>query len=140
MNRNMIFGLIAAAIIGGLFLALANRSKGGQNEQSAAAGQITQDNTQTETSSIEISAAAGQTVTIKNFAFSPSVIKAKPGQIITVINKDFAGHSLTSDDDKFDTGILGRGESGTITAPTAPGNYGFFCTPHPFMKGTLVVE
>ncbi|MBI2310019.1 hypothetical protein HYU89_03915 [Candidatus Collierbacteria bacterium] len=27
-----------------------------------------------------------------------------------------------------------------MAAPTKSGSYGFHCTPHPYMKGTLVVE
>lgn len=81
-------------------------------------------------------------ITIQNFAFSPNTVTVKPGEKITVTNKDTVGHTVTSDDGtSFDTGILGQGQSATITAPTKPGTYGFNCTPHQTsMTGTLTVE
>jgi len=80
-------------------------------------------------------------VEIKNFVFSPATITVKPGAKITVTNQDIPDHSLTSDDGKsFDTKLIAQGKSATITAPTAPGSYSFHCTPHPYMKGTLVVH
>ena len=81
----------------------------------------------------ETPALTEDSVEIKNFVFSPATI--------TVKNKDIPDHSLTSDDGKsFDTKLIAQGKSATITAPTAPGSYSFHCTPHPYMKGTLVVH
>lgn len=80
-------------------------------------------------------------VEIKDFAFSPATIAVKPGAKISVTNQDSVGHTLTSDDGKsFDTGVLTQGKSATVTAPTTPGSYPFHCTPHPYMKGTLLVN
>ncbi len=80
-------------------------------------------------------------VEIKGFAFSPKEITVAPGAKITVTNRDTAGHSMTSDDGKsFDTGILGKDKSATVTAPAKPGSYPFHCTPHPNMKATLIVK
>lgn len=80
-------------------------------------------------------------IEIKNFTFSPATITVKAGETITITNRDVAGHSYTSDDGtSFDTGILGKDQSKTITAPTTPGSYPVHCTPHPNITGTLVVE
>lgn len=80
-------------------------------------------------------------VEIKDFAFSPVAITVKPGAKITVTNQDSVGHTLTSDDGKsFDTGVLVQGKSAVVTAPATAGSYPFHCTPHPYMKGTLVVN
>lgn len=80
-------------------------------------------------------------VAIKDFAFSPATITVKPGAKITVTNQDSVGHTLTSDDGKsFDTKLVAQGQSATITAPITPGSYPWHCTPHPYMKGTLVVN
>ena len=79
-------------------------------------------------------------VEIKGFAFNPQQITVKPGAKITVTNQDSVGHTFTADDGKsFNIGIINQGQSATITAPTVPGSYAFHCTPHPYMKGTLVV-
>lgn len=82
-----------------------------------------------------------QSIEIKNFAFSPATLTVKPGVKITITNQDKVGHTLTADDGKsFDTGILSQDKSATITAPAQTGSYSFHCTPHPYMKGTLVVK
>jgi plastocyanin len=40
---------------------------------------------------------------------------------------------------QFDVHLAGNGEA-TFTAPTQPGEYAFYCTYHPSMKGTLMVQ
>jgi plastocyanin len=40
---------------------------------------------------------------------------------------------------KFDVHV-DAGEQGTLTAPTEPGEYPFYCVYHPSMKGTLIVQ
>jgi plastocyanin len=61
-----------------------------------------------------------------------------------VVNQDGIEHSLTADaagssGPLFDTGLFGKGEERTITAPAA-GTYAFHCERHPSMTGTLTVE
>lgn len=80
-------------------------------------------------------------IEIANFAFSPKTLTVKPGTVIKVTNRDVAGHTMTSDDGtSFNTPLIGKDQTVEVTAPTALGTYGFHCTPHPNMKGTLVVE
>ncbi len=83
-----------------------------------------------------------KTIEMSNFAFSPSTLRAKVGEKITVTNRDIAGHTFTSDEEGlFGTSLLGKDQSAIITAPSKPGTYPFHCTPHAArMKGTLVVE
>jgi plastocyanin len=66
----------------------------------------------------------------------------KPGQKVTVTNKDAVAHTLTDKNTNlFDTGTIdGSGGTGTFTAPTKPGSYPFGCTFHPNMHGTLTVQ
>lgn len=78
-------------------------------------------------------------VEIKGFAFSPASITVKAGTQVTFTNRDSVGHTATADDASFDTGILAKDESGTVTFDT-PGTFTYHCTPHPNMKGTVVVE
>jgi hypothetical protein len=47
-------------------------------------------------------------------------------------------HSATSARGAFDTGLIPAGETQTIQVREA-GDFDFFCTPHPWMKGKLVV-
>lgn len=83
---------------------------------------------------------ATNSIEMKDFKFSPTSITVKPGQTMTVTNKDLAGHSYTSEDGGFDTGVLSQGQSKTITAPAKPGTYNVHCVPHPSIAGTIVVE
>ncbi len=82
-------------------------------------------------------APAPDVVAIENFQFSANTVA--PGTKLTVKNSDQAPHSVTADDKSFDSGIIGGGQSGTITAPTKPGTYAFHCTVHPEMHGVLTI-
>jgi plastocyanin len=84
--------------------------------------------------------AAPNTITINNFAFSPSTLTVSPGAKVTVKNADSATHTLTASDKSFDTGSIATGASKTFTAPTKPGKYSYICTIHQFMQGTLTVK
>jgi plastocyanin len=84
------------------------------------------------------SAAAPDTVVIKNFSFSPKPITVKIGSTITVINDDNTTHTLTADDGAFNTGDLGGGQRGSVTVDRA-GTYRYHCTIHTFMTGTARV-
>ena len=48
-------------------------------------------------------------------------------------------HSATSSSGAFDTGIFPKGQSRSHTFNEA-GTFAYICTPHPFMKGTVVVQ
>lgn len=61
------------------------------------------------------------------------------GAEVSFANLDSAPHTLTARDDTFDTGTVAAGDSTTFTAPAA-GEYEVFCTIHPSITGTLVVE
>ena len=83
--------------------------------------------------------AASASVTIRDFAFSPSTVTVNEGDTVTWTNEDAAAHTATADDGSFDTGTLRKGESGSATF-TQAGSFSYFCTPHPDMKGTVVVQ
>jgi len=85
-------------------------------------------------------ATAGTTITIKDFAFSPVILRVVPGAKLTVTNDDSVTHTLTSTSGKFDTGPVGPGKSVTISAPGAAGTYPYICSIHRFMRGTLEVS
>lgn len=81
------------------------------------------------------------TIEIKDFTYQPATLTVQPGEKITVVNRDIAGHSVTSDDGtSFDSKVLSKDQSVVFTAPTKPGSYPFFCIPHPSIKGVLIVE
>ncbi len=84
---------------------------------------------------------AGATITIQNFAFSPVTLTVRPGEIVTVVNKDGVAHTLTSTTGAFDTGDIAAGGSTTFKAPTTPGTYRYHCKIHVTMPtDTLIVS
>lgn len=95
--------------------------------------------TTTETGSSPSEVAADHTVDVKDFAFGPATLTVKVGETVVWKNSDAAGHSATADDGSFDTGVFGQGESSDPVTFTTAGTFGYFCTPHPNIKGTIVV-
>jgi plastocyanin len=85
------------------------------------------------------SATAANTVTIKNFAFSPNPITVKTGTTLTVVNDDTITHTLTADNGAFDTGDLAGGRRARLTLDR-PGTYTYHCQIHTFMTGTVRVS
>ena len=58
------------------------------------------------------------------------------GDTVTWTNQDSTQHTATGDD--FDTGLLGKGQSGSHTFDSA-GTFSYICTPHPYMKAKVTV-
>ena len=65
--------------------------------------------------------------------------KVKPGTTITVDNMDSVAHTITSDKGGAFDVKLPAGKKVVLTAPTTPGTYGYHCSYHSDMHGTLVV-
>lgn len=80
---------------------------------------------------------AGATITIDGFAYKTPEVA--PGATVTVKNDDSVRHTVTADDNAF-TVAVGKGTTGTFTAPAKAGSYAFHCAVHANMKGTLVVK
>ena len=84
-------------------------------------------------------ASASATVTISDFKFTPDTVTVNEGDSVTFNNDGPTVHTATADDGSFDTGSLRKGESGSATF-TQAGTITYFCQPHPFMKGKVVVQ
>lgn len=79
-------------------------------------------------------------IEIKDFHFNPETVTVKSGQTITWINRDEEPHTVVSVEKQFKKSPpLDTDQSFTITAG-APGTYTYFCSVHPKMTGTIVVE
>jgi plastocyanin len=79
-------------------------------------------------------------IEIKDFAFNPQTIKVKSGEKITWINRDEEPHTIVSVEKQFKkSSALDTDQEFTITAG-APGTYTYYCSVHPKMTGTIVVE
>ncbi|MBX6365954.1 MAG: cupredoxin family copper-binding protein [Gemmatimonadetes bacterium] len=84
-------------------------------------------------------AGAVSRATISNLAFGPARLQVAAGTTIVWTNRDPVPHSVTADDGSFDSGVIEPGKTWRHTF-TRPGTYNFHCTPHPFMKGVVVVR
>jgi plastocyanin len=77
-------------------------------------------------------------VNVKDFAFEPTEISAKVGQVIAFTNTGAAPHTATLDDDGCATGNISAGAADGLTF-SAAGSYPFHCAIHTAMKGTITV-
>ncbi|MBU2993480.1 cupredoxin family copper-binding protein [Octadecabacter sp. 1_MG-2023] len=80
------------------------------------------------------------TVTIKNMQFSPPNLTVSVGDTITWVNEDRVRHSAwESNGNNFDTGLIGSGESASLTFGSA-GTFDYRCRPHGNMRGSITVS
>ena len=84
---------------------------------------------------------AGQNkIEIKDFAFNPQTLTVKSGEKITWINRDEEPHTVVSVEKQFKkSSALDTDQEFTITVG-APGTYTYYCSVHPKMTGTIVVQ
>jgi plastocyanin len=79
-------------------------------------------------------------VTIVDFAFQPTAITAKTGQVIAFSNTGSASHTATLDGGQCATGTISGGKSDGLVF-TVAGTYPFHCSIHPTkMMGTITVS
>ena len=78
-------------------------------------------------------------VTIDNFVFEPARLTVKAGTTVTWLNRDDIPHTVAAKDRLFKSKVMDTDESFSFTFP-APGEYSYFCSLHPHMTGTIVVE
>ena len=80
----------------------------------------------------------GAPVAIIDFAFQPASIPVAKGTTVTWTNTGGTAHTVTADDDSFDSGNLDVGKTYSTIANLA-GTIAYHCTIHTQMKGTIVV-
>ena len=92
--------------------------------------------------SITISIVAGAS-SPNNLAghFVPTTIVVVIGvnNTITWINEDYSIHTITSNSGLFNSGLLNHGDTWSYTF-SSPGTFGYHCSFHPYMTGTIVVR
>ncbi len=86
-------------------------------------------------------AAAGSAVEIHvaNLAFGQRALRVRAGTRVRWINDDQVQHSVTADDGSFESGLIEPGRSFERVFDR-PGDYGYHCTPHPFMTARVLVS
>jgi plastocyanin len=110
----------------------------------AACSSSSDDDSQATTSSGEsvttTAASSDAAVSVKDFAFNPGTISVAVGTTITWTNDETGvAHTTTSDDDVWSSGTLQPGDDFTTTF-AEPGTFTYFCSIHPSMTATIVVE
>ncbi len=83
-------------------------------------------------------AADATAVKIENFTFGPQELKVKAGTTVTWTNEDDMPHTVVSPNN-FRSKVLDTAGTYSFTF-TTPGTYKYFCSLHPHMTGTIVVE
>jgi len=91
------------------------------------------------TTSAVTSTSNQNTVTIKDFAFTPSTLTIKRGANVTWMNDDTATHRIDSDTQLFKSNDLNKGETFTYQFNDT-GTFSYHCGIHPDMKGTIIVS
>jgi len=77
-------------------------------------------------------------VQVLKWGYAPATLTVKAGQKIVVTNQGRIGHTATSTTGAFDTGNILHNKSAVLQIDK-PGRYPLLCTPHPWMKATIVV-
>lgn len=129
--------ILAVAVAGGLLgfggMALAH-------DMTAMAG-MDMSGVPATTPTTPIAAVATNAVAIDNFAFAPAAITVAVGTKVTWTNHDDEVHTVTSSDNPqlFKSEGLDTDDTFSFTF-TKPGTYKYFCSIHPRMVGTVIVE
>ena len=82
---------------------------------------------------------AAAAVQIDNFTFKAPVVTVKPGTTVTWTNGDDIPHTVVSKDGVFKSKVLDTGDRFSFTF-AKPGQFGYYCSLHPHMTGTIVVK
>ena len=87
----------------------------------------------------------GATLTIRVVAmdgalsFSPNPSSIQAGETVAFFNADSTVHRMAADGGAFDTGNLNPGATSAAIMMANAGTFGYHCTIHPTMVGTLNV-
>jgi len=78
-------------------------------------------------------------VNIANFLFGPVALSAERGKPVTWTNTDDSPHQIEVSGKGMKTAVLPKGQSAALTFNEA-GSFGYICSLHPGMKGTVEVR
>lgn len=87
----------------------------------------------------QVAAATAPTISIDNFSFNKATITVPAGTKVTWVNHDDMLHTVTDEGKTFKSDPLDSGDSYSHVFDK-PGTYKYFCSLHPHMTGTVVVQ
>ena len=79
------------------------------------------------------------TAVVQDFMFRPARLEIAAGTTVVWTNGGQMLHTVSAEDGSFDSGPIEAGKRLGITF-SRPGTFPFHCTPHPFMRGEVVVR
>ncbi len=71
--------------------------------------------------------------------YSPNILTVPVGTTVTWINKDVSVHTVTDRGRLFNSGNMRKGKKWSYTF-TEIGEFDYYCIPHPWMVGKVIVE
>lgn len=83
---------------------------------------------------------ATTSVSMQNNTFNPPDIVVSPGAVVTFTNNDGINHNVTFSNSSIQSTATFNSGARTVTMPTATGTYGYTCTIHAGMNGTVKVQ
>lgn len=87
-----------------------------------------------------VAAKKAYAVSIENFAFAPKALTVPVGTRVVWTNKDEEPHVVTSAGALFASSkALDSGDTYAVTF-SKPGTYAYYCSIHPVMVGTIIVQ
>jgi plastocyanin len=78
-------------------------------------------------------------VKLDNFTMSPKTLTVAVGTSVRWTNSDDIPHTVVSEDRTFKSKVMDTDEHFTFTFSKA-GTYKYFCSIHPHMTGTVIVQ
>ena len=140
-NKSIVLAVIAIVVVAGVVAAVVlggnNDNMDDMNTNPSSSSQNSSDSSSTKAAD----AVATDQVEIEDYAFSPAVITVKVGTKVTWTNKDSVQHNIVADEASSNApngDLIAKGESYSFTFNKA-GTYSYHCSPHPFMKATVIV-
>jgi plastocyanin len=95
--------------------------------------------TRTAGQALGVSGPAAAAVEASGFRFSADTVRVEAGQVVRWTNHDPVAHTITFEVEGPASGPLPAGGSYAVKLDR-PGVYPYHCTPHPFMRGVVVVR
>jgi plastocyanin len=78
-------------------------------------------------------------IKIENYEYAPASVTISPGTTVTWVNKDSVQHTVTERNGVFDSGLFSLNKTFSYVF-TNPGEYEYYCIPHPYMTGKVIVK
>lgn len=135
MKKSLIFSVIAAVVATAVFVTGCTSSTPTTTPTANATA-----STGTTTAKTGQASSTAVSVNIENFAYQPAELTVKKGTTVKWTNSDSVMHTVTSTDGRFpSSGDMGK--DATHQAQFSEiGTYEYYCIPHPYMTGKVVVE